>query len=491
MSGKCCKKCCGKNHRKSRDGKSKDCESRDGEFKECTNSCQCTLEPGTPLFFVDSIASIAPAPPVVSPPQIIEVGGLLRFTSSTLNILTLPGSAIVNIEASLTAGTGGTGATGPTGPAGGFIGPTGPTGSTGSTGLTGITGNTGPTGSTGPTGAIGLTGSTGPTGATGQTGSTGATGSTGSIGQTGITGSTGLTGATGNTGATGATGSTGLSVTGAIGDTGSTGATGATGQTGSTGATGSAGATGVTGSTGSTGNTGTTGSTGPTGPTGSTGDTGSTGAAGTGNTGPTGPTGPLGGPTGATGNTGATGPTGPPPSPIVPVGLIPGPTIQDPINYLGGSIFNNNNGIMVSNFNTGVPPGTTGPVLFKVPGSIGDGAYTYASDPGWNGIDSYFVGLGGGTGRYEIVFTDTYTITSNPPGFGTGPSISLYDAGNNLDILRDNLNLSDGFSIAGYITLFATPELPGNAIIQVLMYGSTNYGMEVTNNGLLCIRRLQ
>lgn len=88
-------------------------------------------QPGSNLFYVDSIAG---NPPVQSLPRAVPVGGLLRFTSDTLNITTTnlpgrPGSATVNIEVPSSI-------IGPAGPAG-LPGPQGSVGSTGPTGATG------------------------------------------------------------------------------------------------------------------------------------------------------------------------------------------------------------------------------------------------------------------------------------------------------------------------------------------------------------------
>jgi len=128
--------------------------------------------------------------------------------------------------------TGFTGTTGPTGIGGaGSVGPAGPVGT--QTGPTGLTGGTTVTGPTGPTGPIGLTGATGPTGPmnTGPTGFTGiastVTGPTGAIGLS-ATGSTGpqggsFTGQTGPTGGTGFTGSAGIGPTGPTGSGGGAG----------------------------------------------------------------------------------------------------------------------------------------------------------------------------------------------------------------------------------------------------------------------------
>jgi len=173
----------------------------------------------------------------------------LIFTTNTPNIIDIsvfPGSAIVNIDASLA--TGATGVTGSDGIAG-------PTGVTGIDGITGPTGVTGIDGITGPTGVTGIDGATGPTGITGIDGATGPTGVTGSDGVTGPTGVTGIDGVTGPTGITG--------IDGVTGPTGVTGIDGVTGPTGIIGIDGVTGPTGVTGIDGITGPTGITGNTGP------------------------------------------------------------------------------------------------------------------------------------------------------------------------------------------------------------------------------------
>lgn len=88
-------------------------------------------QPGSFLFSVDSIAG---DPPVQSLPRVVVTGGLLRFTSDTLNITTTnlpgrPGSVIVDIEVPSSI-VGPAGLPGPQGPPG----PPGPPGASGTTG---------------------------------------------------------------------------------------------------------------------------------------------------------------------------------------------------------------------------------------------------------------------------------------------------------------------------------------------------------------------